>query len=347
MSQSARLIVVGGFLGAGKTCLLLAWARLLLAQGRRVAVLENEAGRVGVDDEFLRGQGLMVRHVLGGCACCDGLGRVLDQLLALLESTRYEVIFLEPTGVAALDQLLTNLPAGRPGLVIQAVALADATRFATLLKGLPKLARAQVAPAQVVVITKTDLAPSDQVAAAAAAIAEINPAAPRMEANLIAQAADVAAALEDMLGSPAAQSRPEGGPPAPGAALTLELDLASDGLAPGAAESLVTALADGLLGDGGLGHVKLLGADALGRAVLVSATGPADLSRRGPFVPLVGRANLAVIAADRDAAALQAGLVRLLPELDPGLARCLVRALPPLPGLSLVTPGTSSARKTY
>ncbi|MFH1058035.1 MAG: GTP-binding protein, partial [Pseudomonadota bacterium] len=211
MSPNTRLIVIGGFLGAGKTSLLLAWARLLLAGGARVAVLENEAGRVGVDDEFLRGQGLLVRHVLGGCACCDGLGRILDQLLALLDSGQYDVIFLEPTGVAALDQLLANLPASRPSLSIQAVALADATRFATLLKGLPKLANAQVAPAQAVVISKADLADAAGLAAVAAAVTGINPAARQVEADLLTHAAEAAAALEGLLTGPAAAARPEGG----------------------------------------------------------------------------------------------------------------------------------------
>ncbi|MFZ5584950.1 MAG: GTP-binding protein [Thermodesulfobacteriota bacterium] len=333
MTHPTRLIVIGGFLGAGKTSLLLAWARLLLTRATRVAVLENEAGRVGVDDAFLRGQGLFVRHVLGGCACCDGLGRILDQLLALLDAAQYEVIFLEPTGVAALDQLLANLPADRPGLVIQAVALADATRFATLLKGLPKLAKAQVAPAQAVVITKTDLVDAAGRAAVAAAVAGINPAARRIEADLLAAAGDAALALEGLLGGPAATPRPQGEPPAPGASLSLELDLPEAGLPAGEAESLVAALVAGLLGAGGLGHVKLQGQDSQGQAILVSATGPADLSRRGPAAALVGRARLAVIAADRDAAALTAGLARLLPGLDPGLAIRLARALPPLPGL--------------
>lgn len=334
MSMNTRLIVIGGFLGAGKTSLLLAWARLLLARGARVAVLENEAGRVGVDDEFLRGQGLLVRHVLGGCACCDGLGRILDQLLALLDGGQYDVIFLEPTGVAALDQLLANLPTDRPGLAIQAVALADATRFATLLKGLPKLAGAQVAPAQVVVISKADLTDADALAAVAEAVAGINPAARRIEANLLDRADAAAKALEAILTVPAAAPRPAGEPPAPGASLTLDVDLPPEGLAAPAAMDLVAGLVAAALGPGGLGHVKLSGADADGRLILVSATGPADLSRRGSAADLKGRMHLALIAANRDAPALQAGLARLLPSLPPGLAQAISRELPPLPGLA-------------
>ncbi|MFH1061099.1 MAG: hypothetical protein V1797_20750, partial [Pseudomonadota bacterium] len=105
------------------------------------------------------------------------------------------------------------------------------------------------------------------------------------------------------------------------------------GLAAEAALDLVAALVAAALGPGGLGHVKLSGADADGRPILVSATGPADLSRRGPAADLVGRVHLALIAANRDAASLQAGLARLLPTLEPGLAQALARELPSLPGL--------------
>ena len=334
-SPSTRLIVIGGFLGAGKTSLLLAWCRLLLAQGRRVAVLENEAGRVGLDDEFLRQEGLSVRHVLGGCACCDGLGRALEQLQAFLSADPGQVVLLEPTGLAALDQLLASLPRTDPPLTVQAVALADATRFATLVKGLPRLVAAQVAPAQVVVLSKPDLVSESQLAEARAPVAGINPRAEIREADLLHAALATASHLEDLLAQAVAPLSDGPGAPNAGQALSLELDLPAGGLAFNQAEALVRLLVAELLGQGDWGHVKLLGRDARGETRMVSATGPRDLSWRGMPADLAGRASLAVVLAGPGADQIQARLAGLVPRLRPDLGQALAQALPPLPGLEL------------
>lgn len=334
-----RLIVIGGFLGAGKTSLLLAWCRLLLARGRRVAVLENEAGRVGLDDEFLRQEGLSVRHILGGCACCDGLGRVLEQLNAFLSADPGQVVFLEPTGLAALDQIVANLPRDDHPLLVQIVVLADATRFTTLARGLPRLVAAQVVPAQAVVLSKTDLVSAPQVAEARAALAGLNPEAAILEADLLLSAPATAARLEEMLKLSAPPPVAVMGAPNAGQALSLELDLPAGGLSRRQAEALVRLLVAELLGPSGWGHVKLLGRDAQGATLLLSATGPQDLSWRGAPTDLAGRAglagraSLAVVVAGPAAGQIQARLAHLLPRLEPELARALSRALPLPPGL--------------
>ncbi len=65
-----KLIVVAGFLGSGKTSLLLEIARHLVDDGRTVAVIENEIGEVGIDGRLIAEQGLVVRELFGGCICC-------------------------------------------------------------------------------------------------------------------------------------------------------------------------------------------------------------------------------------------------------------------------------------
>ena len=96
MSERPHLIVVGGFLGAGKTTLILAAARLLAERGLRSAIILNDQGESLVDTELARSSGFDAGEVTGGCFCCrfSELIRIADQLRAYSP----DVIFAEPVG---------------------------------------------------------------------------------------------------------------------------------------------------------------------------------------------------------------------------------------------------------
>ena len=87
---------MGGFLASGKTTLIRAAARLLLADGRRVAAILNDQGSDLVDTAYLRGSGVPAGQVAGGCFCC----RFSDLMAAAddLAVYRPEIIFAEPVG---------------------------------------------------------------------------------------------------------------------------------------------------------------------------------------------------------------------------------------------------------
>ena len=90
------IIVVGGFLGSGKTSLILAAARALEERGVRCAVILNDQGDELVDTRFAGAQGMIAREVTGGCFCCR-----LSDLLETIEELRRQlpdVIFAEPVG---------------------------------------------------------------------------------------------------------------------------------------------------------------------------------------------------------------------------------------------------------
>lgn len=94
--MSPHLILVGGFLGAGKTTLILSAARLLAARGVRSAVILNDQGESLVDTELALSHGLDAAEVTGGCFCCrfSELMRAAENLRALSP----DVIFAEPVG---------------------------------------------------------------------------------------------------------------------------------------------------------------------------------------------------------------------------------------------------------
>jgi hypothetical protein len=100
------IAIIGGFLGAGKTTLILKAARVLTARGVRVAAILNDQGSDLVDTALLRQSGIAADQVSGGCFCC----RFPDLIDALqrLEPHRPEVIFAEAVG-SCTDIVATTL----------------------------------------------------------------------------------------------------------------------------------------------------------------------------------------------------------------------------------------------
>ncbi len=115
--MGVRFVMVGGFLGAGKTTTLARLARHYQARGHRVGLVTNDQAHDLVDTNNLRSQGFAVQEVPGACFCCrfdDLVGRIGS----LEASERPDVILAEPVGsctdlVATVVQPLKDLYAGR------------------------------------------------------------------------------------------------------------------------------------------------------------------------------------------------------------------------------------------
>ena len=97
MSDNPRFIMIGGFLGAGKTTTVSRLASRFQSQGKRVVIVTNDQATDLVDTNILRSQGFDVGEVAGSCFCCnfDGL---TDAVERLGENRRPDVILAEPVG---------------------------------------------------------------------------------------------------------------------------------------------------------------------------------------------------------------------------------------------------------
>jgi G3E family GTPase len=93
----ARYIMIGGFLGAGKTTAVGKLAQRLASQGLRVGLITNDQGRNLVDTAMLRSQGFATEEIPGGCFCCR-FNSLVDASQRLTEATRPEVFIAEPVG---------------------------------------------------------------------------------------------------------------------------------------------------------------------------------------------------------------------------------------------------------
>lgn len=158
-------MIVGGFLGSGKTSLILAAARLLELRGLHCAVILNDHGDELVDMRNAETQGVLAREVTGGCFCCkfSGLMSVIEELRA----RSLDVIFAEPVGsctdisATVFGPLREEFDAYR---VAPFTVLADSARAGELLSDdgdsdLAFLFQKQIQEADLVCMSKADLYP--------------------------------------------------------------------------------------------------------------------------------------------------------------------------------------------
>src|SRR5438552_6741068 len=111
--NTIRFIMLGGFLGAGKTTAMARLARHYMDQGKRVGLVTNDQAQDLVDTHSLRAQGFAVEEVAGACFCCK-FNDLLDKVESLQASSRPQVILAEPVGsctdlVATVVQPLKDL----------------------------------------------------------------------------------------------------------------------------------------------------------------------------------------------------------------------------------------------
>ena len=169
LGPRARYVMIGGFLGAGKSTAVGRLARRLTDRGARVGLITNDQGRGLVDTRSLRHQGYSVEEIAGGCFCCrfDSLKTAADRLT---ERERPDVFVAEPVGsctdlVATVSYPLRRLY-GESFDIAPLSVMVDPVRAARVLglKGgrrfSPKVRYVylkQLEEANVLVINKTDL----------------------------------------------------------------------------------------------------------------------------------------------------------------------------------------------
>ena len=157
--KAVQTHIISGFLGAGKTTLL----QQLLAQkpeGETWAILMNEFGQIGVDQQLLPQQkGYEVKELLGGCLCCTSQLPMQIALSRLIQEAQPDRLFIEPTGLGHPAQLLEQLTEPHWQSLIQMRALVtvvDGSRLHDSTWTQQHLYQDQLKAAQIVVVSHKD-----------------------------------------------------------------------------------------------------------------------------------------------------------------------------------------------
>lgn len=175
-----KVLLLSGFLGSGKTSALLQMAAYMVRQSGRsdtsVMIIENEIGEVGVDDKVLKAQGLAVRELFAGCACCTGGADLLNDIRSIREAADPEWIVIEATGVAYPLEIKNNVESCFH-IPVKILSMADAGRWKRLHSYMPQLIEAQVDSADCILLNKVDLVEEAEADAIVEELRRYNPAA--------------------------------------------------------------------------------------------------------------------------------------------------------------------------
>jgi len=166
-----NVLCIAGFLGSGKTTVLLEVARAFVEDGSSLAVIENEIGEVGIDGGYVREQGLPVRELFGGCICCTLQAGLVETLRAVRDTYDPDWVVIEPTGLAAPGDILGLVVDHVPDLdTVRVLTVVDAARWPMLLEVVEPLVTAQLESADVVAINKMDAVHEEELASVLASV---------------------------------------------------------------------------------------------------------------------------------------------------------------------------------
>ncbi|HVT30771.1 MAG TPA: GTP-binding protein [Lacipirellulaceae bacterium] len=177
MTDKIPVTVLTGYLGAGKTTLL---NRILSEpHGKKYAVIVNEFGEIGIDNDLVVGADEEVFEMNNGCICCTVRGDLIRILDGLIRSKgKFDAIIVETTGLAdpapVAQTFFMDENVGRRTKLDAVVTVADAKWLNDRLKDAPE-AKNQIAFADVILINKTDLVSSEELSDIEARVRSINP----------------------------------------------------------------------------------------------------------------------------------------------------------------------------
>ena len=177
MPEKIPVTVLTGYLGAGKTTLL---NRILTEpHGKRYAVIVNEFGEIGIDNDLVVGADEEVFEMNNGCICCTVRGdliRIMDGLMK--RKGKFDAIIVETTGLAdpapVAQTFFVDQDVSDAAKLDAVVTVADAKWLTDRLKDAPE-AKNQIAFADVIILNKIDLVSADELEAVEERIRAINP----------------------------------------------------------------------------------------------------------------------------------------------------------------------------
>lgn len=172
-----KLYVLTGFLGAGKTSLLLHLLDSL--QEKKIGIIQNEFGKLGIDGEILRRDGIEMTEISRGSIFCSCLKLSFVQALAELGGRDLEYVFVESSGLADpsnIEEILAAVQAlaGDVYELKGVICLVDGVNFLEQLSDVETVDR-QLAHCHLAAVNKTDLIGEEQLSGVIEAVRTVNP----------------------------------------------------------------------------------------------------------------------------------------------------------------------------
>ena len=170
----SKVDVISGFLGAGKTTLIQKLIKDVFT-GKKVVLVENEFGEIGIDGGFLQEAGITINEINGGCVCCTLQGDFHDALEKVENTYHPDHIIIEPSGVGKLSDILSIVKSVE-GLELNSYsAVVDAKRCKIYHKNFKEFFDDQISTACCVILSRTQMVNEDKLNEDVSIIRELNP----------------------------------------------------------------------------------------------------------------------------------------------------------------------------
>ena len=171
--------IFSGFLGAGKTTLIKKLIKESFA-GQKVVLIENEFGEIGIDGGFLKESGIQINELNAGCICCSLVGDFRAALQQVVEQYHPDRIVIEPSGVGKLSDVTRAVEGVAEHLDVKLnsfVTVADVNKVKMYMKNFGEFYDDQISHASCILLSRTQTASEEKIAAAVAMLREKNPTA--------------------------------------------------------------------------------------------------------------------------------------------------------------------------
>lgn len=175
----AKIDIVSGFLGAGKTTLIKKLLKEAFAD-TKVVLIENEFGEIGIDGGFLKEAGIEIKEMNSGCICCSLVGDFGASLKEVLDTYEPERILIEPSGVGKLSDVMKavqDVVSETEVRLNSAVAVVDAAKCKMYMKNFGEFFINQIEHAGTVILSRTGKISPEKLAVCVEMIREHNPRA--------------------------------------------------------------------------------------------------------------------------------------------------------------------------
>ena len=154
----AKIDIISGFLGAGKTTLIQKLLKEALTD-EQVVLIENEFGEIGIDGGFLKDAGIEVTEMNSGCICCSLVGDFGEALRKVSKEYAPDRIIIEPSGVGKLSDVIRAVQNAAEDADLQLnsfTTVADAKKCKMYMKNFGEFYNNQVEHAGTIILSRTD-----------------------------------------------------------------------------------------------------------------------------------------------------------------------------------------------
>ena len=163
--MTMQIHVLGGFLGSGKTTLLMRIANTYIRAGKKVAVLVNEMGDIGVDGATLMSEGYNTTELPDGCVCCSLSAELQIAIRNIRRDIQPEIMLIEPTGLAIpvkIIEAIEEIP-DFGDYVADIIGVVDPVRFRLFVTKKGKFMAEQLEGSSTIMMNKIDVAPDAEI----------------------------------------------------------------------------------------------------------------------------------------------------------------------------------------